>query len=212
MKYPDIDRIVQRSLKRFDHDDKWVRYMGGSYETSKLIGKYKIDFDRQPNGDIQFIIWNPTTPCLVVYVHKDSRIAELNSLDYSPRCTVDGNMIRGEGTRDMIEFALAVAKKMGAKVIQLQDESTIKCESGEKIKLGPFYFIRHGVTWYEKYFGFKPTLEFKDEYKEAKKLRTRLNLEDLKTRPCNYFTRKTTDTILRSLELSFHSIVWEKTL
>ena len=213
MKYPDIDTIVQRSLKRLGYDDKWIGFTGGSYETASTVGKYKVEFDTQPNGDVQFILWNPNVPCVTIYIHMDTHIAVLNSLQYSPQCTIDGVMKRGQGTKEMLDFAFRLAKKLGASTIELEDESTILCETGEKIKLGPFYFLRYGITWYEKYFGFRPKSEYVDEYTVAKTLRKeQLDLNDLKAKPCSYFTRKVTDSLLRRVELNFGSIVWEKPL
>lgn len=121
-------------------------------------------------------------------------------------------MKRGEGTRDMLAVAFDIAKSRGAERIQLQDESTITCDSGETIKLGPFSFIRTGMTWYEKHFGFKPLPEFQEEYDVAKHLRKQLPLDDLRAKPCSYFDRKTTGRILRELDLDFGDIVWEKSL
>lgn len=206
-KYPHIDTIVQQSFRRLGKDELWRRYIGGSYETSETIGRYKVDIDRQENGDIQFIVWNPDTPCVTVYVSGEE--AQLNFLEYSPRCTVDGKMKRGEGTREMIEFAFEFAKNLGAKTIQLTDQSTIQCETGETIKLGPYSFFKTGKTWYEKQFGFAPIEEYREEYEMAKELRKTLSLGDI---PCAQFNRKTMNTLLRKVELDFFGIVWEKKL
>ena len=185
----------------------WRRYIGGSYETSQTFGDYKVDIDRQENGDVQFILWNPDTPCLTVYVCGEEAL--LNFLEYSPKCTIDGKMKRGEGPRDMIEFAFEFSKSLGAKTIQLTDQSTIQCETGETIKLGPYSFFKTGKTWYEKQFGFAPTKEYREEYETAKELRKALSLDDI---PCAQFDRKTMNTLLRMVELDFFGIVWEKKL
>ena len=203
-RYPKIDIIVQRSFRDLGKDDLWRRYTGGSYEESETIGEYKVDFDYQENGDVQFIIWNPDTPCVTIYVHGSE--AMLNFLDYSPRCTIDGKMKRGEGTRKMVESAFEIAKKLGATTVQLVDQSTIQCETGEKVKLGPYSFFKTGKTWYEKHFGFYPTAEFRDEYELAKELRKPLDI------PCAKFDRKTMNELLRSVGLDFFGIVWEVSL
>ena len=203
---------IQRTLTRLGFEDAWIRYRGGSYTTAETIGNYKVEFEEQPSGDLQFIVWNPDTPCLTIYIHTDSQTAVLNAVQYSPQCTLDGRMKRGEGTRAMLTFAFELAKSRGAKRIQLQDESTITCETGETVKLGPFTFIRTGMTWYERHFGFKPLPEFQEEYAKAKQLRKTLSIDDLREKPCSYFDRKTTAGILRQLELDFGDIVWEKSL
>lgn len=210
MKYPKIDQVVQMSLKRLGRDYEWIRYRGGSYETSQTIGKYKVEYETQANGDIQFIVWNPDMPCITMYIFKSDWTAALNLLEYSPRCTIDGKMKRGQGTREMLEFAFGLAKSLGAKRVQLQDQSTITCESGQEIKLGPFSFIRNGRTWYEKHFGFKPLPDYEEEYNHAKVLRSQLpDLENLKQMPCEYFTRKVTNELMSRMGLQFESIVWE---
>jgi hypothetical protein len=202
-----VNTVIHNMLRRIGKDHLARRFVGGSYEDSIVIGDYKVDFDEQENDDIIFIIRNPITPCVVVYIHKEE--AMLESLDYSPLCNIQGNMLHGSGTRKMIRFALELAKGLGAKTIQLQDESHITCETGEKIKLGPFSFFKTGQTWYEKHFGFYPTAEYQDEYEEAKELRKTLDIQD---KPCIYFDRKTTDKLLRDVHLSFFRIVWEKSL
>jgi hypothetical protein len=206
-KYPSIDAIVQRSFRHMGKDDLWRRYTGGSYEESETIGDYKVDFDVQENGDTQFIIWNPDTPCITVYLHGTE--ATLNFLEYSPRCTIDGKMKRGEGTRKMVNAAFDIARKLGASTIQLVDQSTIQCETGETIKLGPYSFFKTGKTWYEKQFGFYPIAEFQEEYQLAKELRKTLNVENM---TCSEFDRKTTNGLLRAVGLDFFGIVWEKDL
>jgi hypothetical protein len=203
---------IHRELKRLGFDDAWIRYRGGSYETAETIGKYKVEFEVQASGDLQCIIWNPETPCITIYIHMESRTAVLSALKYSPKCTIDGTMKRGEGTREMLAAAFDIAKARGADRVQLHDESTITCESGETIKLGAFSFIRTGMTWYEKHFGFKPLPEFQEEYDVAKQLRKSLPLTELRGKPCSYFDRKTTARILRELDLDFGEIVWEKSL
>lgn len=204
---PRVNTVIHNLLRRIGKDELARRFVGGSYEDSVLLGQYKVDFDEQENGDFIFIIHNPTTPCMVVYIHEEEAILE--SLDYSPLCTVDGNMVKGSGTRKMVRFALELAKGLGAKTIQLQDESHITCETGEKIKLGPFSFLKTGQTWYEKHFGFYPTAEYQEEYEEAKARRLAI---DIQGKSCAYFDRKTTDRLLREVHLNFFRMVWEKSL
>lgn len=206
-RYPKIDNRVQQSLKRMGKVDLWRRYVGGSFETAETIGNYRVEKSIPSEGVLHLILWNPSTPCVSIYIYGDEAI--LSSLEYSPKCTIDGRMKRGEGTREMIQFALDLAKQHGAKTIQLQDESTITCATGERVKLGPFYFFKYGKTWYEKQFGFSPTPEFRDEYARAKELRKKM---DTLTLECSYFTRENTFKLLSKVELDFFSFVWEKTL
>jgi hypothetical protein len=164
--------------------DKWNSgYMkGGNYQTAIQLGDYKVEyFDDET--ETQLTIWNPDRPCIVIVLLKDMEMAVLNVVKYDQRCTIDGRMEKGVGTRNMIKFALDLIKNAGAKSIQLDDDSTVKC-NGKNIKLGPMYFLKYGVTWYEKYFGFQP-LQNKEIYKRAKDIQKTLGLED---KPCDYFT------------------------
>jgi hypothetical protein len=204
-----IQRVLYRTKYRIGRGPS---FFGGNYDTAETIGEYKIQKDEDEEYT-HFLILNPNRPCFVMYIEKASTVAVMSSLEYDARCTLDGKMTRGDGTRKMVEFALNLAKQHGATKIELQDESTIYCEElHAKVKLGPFSFLRQGKTWYEKHFGFLPTAEFQDEYEHAKELRKHLDIQMLQSQPCSYFDRQTTNTFLRKVELDFYSMVWEKTL
>lgn len=204
-----IERVLYRTKIRIG---RGPAYFGGNYEISETVGDYKVQRYGDDNYE-HFVIWNPDRPCFVMYIEKESSVAVMSSLEYNTSCTIDGKMKRGAETRNMVEFALKLAKDNGARKMELQDESTIYCEEiHAKVKLGPFSFLRQGKTWYEKYFNFVPTSEFRDEYERAKELRKTLDIKMLQNQPCNYFDRQTTNALLRKIELDFYSIVWEKTL
>jgi hypothetical protein len=185
---------------------------GGSYETSKTIGKYKVEYDRNEIG-LRILIWNPLTPCMAIHVDPEEG-ATLDLLRYDPTCEVSGKMVKGKGTRDMIQFALDLVKKEGVTKIQLSDYSTFEC-GGSKISLALFYFILHGKTWYDQYFHFYPVDKSDaEEYERAKQLRKqKLDLEFLKQQTCEYFTQERLKEISKRIEfpdLSF--VVWEANL
>lgn len=175
---------MYRSMYSLGLMDKWkTPYMkGGSYLTAIQIDDYKVEYVEDAD-DLQLTIWNPDRPCIVIVLIKELETAVLNLVEYDTRCTVDGRMERGTGTRKMINFAIKLIKEKGAKNIQLDDRSTTIC-NGNKIKLGPMYFFRTGQTWYEKYFGFQP-VRHKELYAKAKEIRKTLDLDD---KPCDYFT------------------------
>lgn len=155
---------------------------GGSYLKATQIGNYKVEYV-DDDDDLQITFWNPDRPCIVAVVLKEMNIAVLNLVQYDTRCTVDGRMENGKGTRDMIKFAIRLLKEKGAKAIQLDDRSTVLC-NGKEIKLGPTYFFRKGETWYEHYFGFQP-IRNKDLYLKAKEIQKTLGVSE---KPCDYFT------------------------
>jgi hypothetical protein len=207
MKKHQIDSLVQRSLKRLGRTERWAGYLGGSYETARTIGDYKVEFSTPAEGATQIIIWNRVNPCISIYIADEEAV--LNTLRYSPHCTIDGQMKRGEGTKKMLEFAFGLAKEHGAKTVQLQDESTVQC-GDETILLGPFYFFQYGTTWYEKHFGFYPIPKYRAEYEHAKELWKKLEIGDVS---CLEFTdAKVNRFTFKHFDMLFSPVVWEKTL
>jgi hypothetical protein len=194
------------SLWNLDRIDLWKQY-GSGYKDSKTIGNYKVEFDDEEDT-LRMFIWNKERPCVVIALSRSLKIAVLDGVYYSPDCTIDGKMKKGEGTINMVKFALKIMKESGAKQVELTDKSTIQC-NGIKIKLGLYYFYKYGQTWYEKHFGFQP-LKYKKEYENAKKIQKTLGLEN---QPCTYFT----DDILYQLGLKtgftfLNDIPWVKYL
>jgi hypothetical protein len=194
------------SLYHLDRRDMWKKY-GSGYAESKTIGKYKVEFDDEED-DLRMFIWSKDKPCVVIVLSKSLKVAVLDGVYYTPECTIDGKMKRGEGTREMIQFALDMMKENGAETVELSDKSTVMC-NGKKIKLGLMHFFKYGQTWYEKYFGFQPTTN-KEKYTKAKEVQKTLGLQD---KPCDYFT----DDVIRDLILKtgftfLTDIAWSKTL
>ena len=180
---------------------------GGSFLTAKQIGDYKVEYFDDPD-DLQLTIWNPDRPCIVIVLMKELETAILNLVEYDRRCTTDGKMIQGKGTRDMINFALQLIKEKGAKKVELDDRSTIMC-NGKRVKLGPMYFFRNGVTWYEKYFGFQP-IRNKDLYLKAKDIWKTLGTAG---KDCDYFTDDVIyDLIDKTKFNKINDYGWEKIL
>jgi hypothetical protein len=64
----------------------------------------------------------------------------MDGIYYNPGCTIDGRMLRGEGTKKMVNFAIKYIKSKGAKEIQLSDNSDIPC-NGKMVSLGAMYFL-----------------------------------------------------------------------
>ena len=197
-----IQRVLYRTMYRIGRGPS---YFGGRYGDAKTIGKYKVEAYEDDTAK-HILLWNPIKPCIVMYIEKQTNIGVMSMLEYDAKCTVDG-----EGTREMVKFAIEMLREAGATKIELQDESTIVCDElgGVKIKLGPFSFLRQGKTWYEKYFGFVPAPQFREEYEHAKTLRKTLDISMLQQEPCSYFDRATINKLLRTVELDFYNIVWE---
>ena len=199
-------------LKSTGRDQQWLRYMvGKGYAESETVGEYKVDYD-ESDDQLRILIWNPTTPCMVMAIDKlGDKTASMDLVNFDPKCTLAGKMKRGDGTRNMIQFGIDLAKTKGATQLSLTDKSTIDCE-GLKIDLAGMYFLKYGMTWYEKYFGFKPAERFRKAYETAKDMRIQhLDIEKLKQQPCGYFTDETIQDLFAHIRFtSFYRFEWVK--
>jgi hypothetical protein len=202
-------RKLMSDLKAMGRTQQWMRYMvGKGYDESETIGDYKVQYD-EDDGDIRVLIWNPTSPCMVMAIDKSDKTAALNVIRYDSKCTTDGRMKRGDGTRKMIQFGLRLLEKKGATHVSLMDNSTIDC-NGQTVDLAAMYFLKYGMTWYEKYFGFKPAERFHRSYETAKRMReSRLDIEQLKEQPCDFFTDDVVQDLFRHIGLTdFYRYEW----
>jgi hypothetical protein len=200
---------LYESFYALGRDTQLSRYRGGAYKDSIQFGKYMVEFT-EDDSDSQLIIWNPDRPCLNASIDRSDKVAVLNTANYDPRCTIDGNMARGEGTREMIRFFLKLLKEKGSESVELSDKSTVIC-NGIKIRLGLMYFFKFGETWYEKYFGFKPTEKYRSKYEAVKQKRYLVG--DLSNKPCDYFTDDIIDNLVNKVGFGFfYNISWKKVL
>jgi hypothetical protein len=189
--------------------DDWSRYStGGAYTDAIQIGDYKVE-TQEDGDDVRILLWNPNRPCIAMVVNKEDKVASIDLIEYSPECTVSGRMKRGDGTREMIAFALDLLRQRGAHTVQLMDNSSVVC-NGVKVRIGLMYFFKYGQTWYEKYFGFKPDSAHADRYARAKTIQKTLGLSET---PCDSFTDEVLDDLVLQTKLVFFPrIVWEKQL
>lgn len=168
------------TLKHLGYNEWWSRYRGGSYDTAKQIGLYKVEI-QEDNPYLDILIWNPKNPCVHLMIDMRDKIAVLNSVGYNAQCTIHGRMKRGEDTRKMIEFAFGLAKKYGATKIQLTDKLTFECD-GKEVDLSMYSLFKYGKTWYENRFGFYPVGQRKEEFE---RMRARIPHMD---KQCSFFT------------------------
>lgn len=184
-------------------------YSGGGSRDAKVIGKYRVEEDKD-----HIYIWSDERPCVHILLDREGKTAVLS---YSPTCTVNGNMKRGEETKAMMEFAFQLAKKKGMKSIELSDKSSAICEeTKEEIDLGPFLFVKKGRTWYES-LGFVPAYPpmYVEAYRNAKQRRQEvLDVSFLEKQSCVYLTNKRVyDIMVSDLKFGgFRNIVWRKVL
>lgn len=206
MNHWENDKYMLPTIKRLGYTDWWSKYRtGGSYETAKTIGKYKVEIEEDefyPN----IFIWNPVRPCVMISINKHDRIGILSRFLHSPTCTIDGKMKHGEDTREMLNMAFNIAKEYGVEKIQLTDVSTVDC-NGVKADLSVYNLFTFGKTWYEKRFNFYPIDSYGADFQEDRKKLPILN------NPCDYYTKENTYNLLKKYNIRyFQSIVWEKKL
>lgn len=196
------ERQIVSHLKRMGRHEQWSRYLiGNGYASSKTIGNYKVDYD-EDESDMRILLWNPARPCMIMAIDKRSKTAAINKLEYN-----------ADGTRKMVQFALDLLKQHGVTSVSLMDDSTVECE-GHPLELAPMYFLKYGVTWYEKYFGFKPASRFTKSYESAKRLRKeRFDTDMLSKQPCTFFTDEVVNDFFQQIGLvDFYKYEWIKEL
>jgi hypothetical protein len=199
---------LKNSLKQGGRIEDWLNFNGGGFDDSVVIGEYKVDLQEEAES-IRMFIWSRSKPCINIYLSLVDYVAVMDGVYYHPGCTIDGKMSRGEGTRKMVQFAIDFIKSKGAKEIQLSDKSSVMC-NGHEIRLGPMYFFKFGQTWYEKYFGFKPTAKYREAYEGIKH---KLKSHGLYDKPCDYFTDDIIDKLLVKHNVAFFPyIIWSRTL
>ena len=200
-----------RSLQALDRREQLARFTGhgGRYEDAVQYGDYKIE-SIQDDNDLRLILWNPEKPCIVAVIDKHEHVAVIDDIEYSTTCTRDGRMQKGQGTRKMIQFMLDYLSQHGADTVELSDKSTVMC-NGVKVRLGLMYFFKFGETWYEHFFGFKPSEKYRANYETIKQ--KRYILGDVSNKPCDYFTDDVIDDLVNKLGFGFfYNVSWVKQL
>lgn len=200
-------------MMRMGNHEYCKKYRAGAYVDAQTIEDYKVEYAKQ-DGSQSILIWSPKEPCVHIVLYDNDTTASLIWVGYDAKCTIQGNMERGTGTRKMLDFAFRLAKQCGATQIELMDDAKVDCK-GKKVDLSPMYFLQHGMTWYESKFGFQPHDEYKEEYALMKENRKKLDVAFLQKQPCDYFTRSTVKQLLRQLDGDrdvFYRMSWVKTL
>lgn len=111
-----------------------------------------------------------TKKCVFIDVYDDHDVGHLDAVGHSPRCNMNGNLPRRDGTIDMVKSAiLFMFKKFSTQEsISLKDASNIICNNDKRVSLLHFYIAIYGKSWYQKYFEFKPeVLEHQEVLRRA---------------------------------------------
>ena len=211
--YRDMDVRMIQTLWGMNkrHLIQYTQKGGGPLDTI-VMGKYRVE-----HFQYHLYIWSNELPCVHILLDEHDKVAVLSELNYHRSCTIRGDMERGDGTKEMLEFAFELAREQGMKAIELMDKSSVTCkETGEDIHLGPFKFLQKGRTWYES-MGFIPSYPkmYVDEYLKAKQRRKEiLDIQFLEKQDCRYLTNKRVyDIMVKDLQFGgFYNIVWRKEL
>jgi len=166
--------------------------IGGGREDARrviedyVVSSYTTDDD---DGTKRFIIWGSTRfRCVDVVAYPDG--TSVLNVEYDSKCTTRGNMERGDGTKNMLNFTFKMLKLLGVKSVHITDTAKTTCRGTTvKVMLGPMYFLKHGMTWYEKYFGFVPSPRHVEDVRIIKESRLQtLDIPALESKPCEEFT------------------------
>lgn len=97
----------------------------------------------------------------MTYSPMNNHTLRINSIDYSEKCAVEGNLPRGTGTKHMVLTALSYMLQhpdFGEKIqhITLDDASSVPCmfknNTVHNVSLMYLYIAMHGHTWYQSRF------------------------------------------------------------
>jgi hypothetical protein len=192
--------------------------IGGGREDARrviedyVVSSYTTDDD---DGTKRFIIWGSTRfRCVDVVAYPDG--TSVLNVEYDSKCTTRGDMERGDGTKDMLNFTFKMLKLLGVKSVHITDTAKTMCRGTTvKVMLGPMYFLKHGMTWYETHFGFIPSPRNTEDVRRMKESRIRiLDTAALLNMPCEEFTDDFVTGSLKRLEKGekFFLVEWIKYL
>jgi hypothetical protein len=191
--------------------DIWRRYplQGGRYEDAKQYGKYMMS-EIITDDNVFYDVWTPKNlRCMSAVVQREYNTAIISGIGYDSKCTITEDMKHGKDTREMIQFVLDFLRDKGVETISLMDNSHIEC-GDQQIDLSAMYFLKYGMTWYEKYFGFQPAQRFQDNYHRAKKARIEeLNIPLIQKQPCDFFITPHIEDLFHHIGLrGFYNYEW----
>lgn len=93
--------------------------------------------------------------CILLMYDSVEKIASLHTFERGSDCS----MTPGATTQNGLLAAIALAKKYGARRLELTDESRKHLSKGKNFDLSLMYFLSTGKTWYETYIpGLQPKL------------------------------------------------------
>ncbi len=181
------------------------RYMGGIYAGPPVeIDGYRVR-SYETEKDLEMSIYNSDNHCVVFTLDKSDKVAVVSLVNYMRR---HAPIVDSENTVALVQFALNKIREHGGKCVRVMDRLLIDQPENSKRILSLIYFIKYGMTWYEKHFGFQIDETHKKEHETSKELRNTISFQE----PYDYSNEQEMEYI-RRMELStlFYA-AWEKNL
>lgn len=99
--------------------------------------------------------------CINISVYNDDNRPNINGISYDSECSIDRDLVPGDGTVDMVRCALKFVVTLfpDTKMFMFKDHSKITCKNKMEIPLYYYYIAKHGRTWYSLKFGAKPKIK-----------------------------------------------------
>jgi hypothetical protein len=104
--------------------------------------------------------------CIDISVYKDDPDPNINGLSFNKKCSMDVDLVSGEGTIEMAKTAIKFVKTMFSETrnFMFKDHSKITCHKNIIIPLYYYYLIKHGQTWYQSKFDAKQVIKEEQKF------------------------------------------------
>ena len=154
-------------------------YLIKSFKTNKI---YYVNYLKDKENEIIFF-GGVRHKCIIITINTDNLTGErkgiLQTIQYFDKCVIYNKLNRGDKLVDLVHCSLLFFIKKFPEIdtIELCDASEIKCKNNESITLADYYYVKHGQTWYEKYFNAKSD---KNNIEEIQLAKRKINKELIK--------------------------------
>jgi hypothetical protein len=120
-------------------------HFGATVVTNKDLGETLVKF-------------GGTTQCIDIKCYDDDPVPHIEGIKYNRKCSIDGDLKKGDGTISMVKAALIFVCNIFENIqgFTLKDTSTLKCQNKIEIPLYYFYMTKYKKTWYMMKFNAKP--------------------------------------------------------
>ena len=118
---------------------------------SKLPTSYTVNVGGKMKGCVEILVEvpNPNIDDRFKFMEEAKNTAYIIWIGYSQKCSIKGDLEKGQGTRHMIRSALTLVCKMYKWITKfsLIDASSIKCKEGVTVNLAIISLALKGQTY-----------------------------------------------------------------